>query len=152
MEVNKRQLGGVEPIRTQAAPRPTGADGEDQKTHENHGKPKSKAEIERAQIAHRNAIDSAQIAHREEVDKARLARRTEIDRYQAAHRAAVDETQSQTTPSPVADQLQLSHDGGTEGTSPERKARLGELIRAFRVGNLNSPERVSLAAEKILLG
>ena len=152
MEVNKRQPGGIDAVRKHAAPKPGRADGKQQHAQEPQVEPKPGAEQERAQIAHRNAVDRAQLAQREEVDQAQAARRAEIDRYQAAQRAAVDKSQSGSKPSHVSDELQLSHSGESESTSPAREARLQALTEAFREGSLNTPERMSLAAEKILQG
>ncbi len=50
-----------------------------------------------------------------------------------------------------ADRLELSH-ASREQVSPAREARLRALTEAYREGSLNSPERLSLAAEKLLLG
>ncbi len=53
---------------------------------------------------------------------------------------------------PIGDVLQLAHAHEPEEFSPAREARLRALTEAFRAGNLNSPERIFRAAEKMLQG
>jgi len=52
----------------------------------------------------------------------------------------------------LGDVLQLAFAHEPEPNSPAREARLQALTEAFREGSLNSPERLSRAAEKLLLG
>lgn len=52
----------------------------------------------------------------------------------------------------LGDALQLAFAHEPVQNSPAREARLRALTEAFREGSLNSPERLSRAAERLLLG
>ena len=84
------------------------------------------------------------------VDLSEHKRLDRIERQESAERMRSDEVRSRER----ADRVELSEAarGLAQVDEPEREARLAELEQAHQAGELNTPERVEQAAQRILGG